>query len=181
MKPARLVETSARKSSAVYSVNGFTRKIPAFATTASIEPNFLRASSATFCAVSNWPMSPSINARWSEVESSLDFVAFRAVPTTLYPRARNARTIPAPMPCDAPVTITVLGGLFISLKCSYASFRDGMILIVATIWLHCCHRFLLLLQYVVRRPEVRELVQQVTVAPDLIRDRSVRAGCVAKL
>src|SRR5690348_9406424 len=58
-------------------------------------------------------MSPSINARWSEAENSLDFVAFRAVPTTLYPRARNARTIPAPMPCDAPVTITVLGGLFI--------------------------------------------------------------------
>src|SRR6266513_549353 len=58
-------------------------------------------------------MSPSINARWSEVESSLDFVAFRAVPTTLYPRSRNARTIPAPMPCDAPVTITVLGELFI--------------------------------------------------------------------
>src|SRR5882724_6596013 len=58
-------------------------------------------------------MSPSINARRSEAESSLDFVAFRAVPTTLYPRARNARTIPAPMPCDAPVTITVLGGLFI--------------------------------------------------------------------
>src|SRR5437588_6755859 len=58
-------------------------------------------------------MSPSINARWWEVESSLDFVAFRAVPTTLYPRARNARTIPAPMPCDAPVTITVLDGLFI--------------------------------------------------------------------
>src|SRR5882724_9449800 len=58
-------------------------------------------------------MSPSINARRSEAESSLDFVAFRAVPTTLYPRARNALTIPAPMPCDAPVTITVLGGLFI--------------------------------------------------------------------
>src|SRR5882724_2579737 len=58
-------------------------------------------------------MSPSINARWSEAESSLAFVAFRAVPTTSYPRARNARTIPAPMPCDAPVTITVLDGLVI--------------------------------------------------------------------
>src|SRR6266481_8692807 len=107
MKPSRLVETRARKSSAVYSVNAFTTKMPAFATTASIEPNFLRASSATLCAVSICPMSPSINARWSEAESSLDFVAFRAVPTTLYPRARNAWTTPAPMPCDAPVTITV--------------------------------------------------------------------------
>src|SRR5205085_9477300 len=76
-------------------------------------------------------MSPSINARWSERGRSFDFVAFRAVPTTLYSRARNARTIPAPMPCDAPVTITVLGELFISLKCSYASLRDGMVLIAA--------------------------------------------------
>ena len=48
MKPARLVETSARKSSAVYSVNGLTRKMPAFATTASIEPNFLIASIRNF-------------------------------------------------------------------------------------------------------------------------------------
>src|SRR4029077_9360335 len=104
--------TSARKSSAVYSVNGFTTKMPALATTASIEPNFLRARPATFCAGSICPMSASINARWSEAESSLDFVALRAVTTTWYPRARNARTIPAPMPCDAPVTITVLGGLF---------------------------------------------------------------------
>jgi hypothetical protein len=36
----------------LYSVNGFTKKMPAFVTTASIEPNFLIASSATFCAVS---------------------------------------------------------------------------------------------------------------------------------
>src|SRR6266404_7243691 len=147
MKPARLVETRARKSSAVYSVNGFTRKIPAFATTASIEPNFLKASSATFCAVSICPMSPSIKARWSEGGRSFDFVAFRAVPTTLYPRARNARTIPAPMPCDAPVTITVLGGLFISLKCSCAGFRDGMVLIAATTAdTDCTHHFALALQ-----------------------------------
>src|SRR3954464_11933688 len=76
-------------------------------------------------------MSPSINARWSEVESSLDFVAFRAVPTTLYPRARNARTIPAPMPCDAPVTITVLGELFIWLNAA-AQCCDGMVLIAGT-------------------------------------------------
>src|SRR6266850_3089485 len=60
-------------------------------------------------------MSPSINARRSEAESSLDFVAFRAVPTTLYPRARNARVTPAPMPCDAPVTITVLRLLSMSM------------------------------------------------------------------
>ena len=31
----------------------FTKKMPAFATTASIEPNLLIASSATFCAVAN--------------------------------------------------------------------------------------------------------------------------------
>ena len=59
MKPARLVETSARKSSAVYSVNGFTTKMPAFATTASIEPklldrefcNFLRGFKLTYVAI----------------------------------------------------------------------------------------------------------------------------------
>src|SRR3954467_7400648 len=91
-------------------------------------------------------MSPSINARWSEVESSFDFVAFRAVPTTLYPRARNARTIPTPMPCDAPVTITVLG-LFISLKCSCAGFRDGMILMAASSAdTDCTYYFVLALQ-----------------------------------
>src|SRR3954469_18290804 len=81
-------------------------------------------------------MSPSIKARCSEAGSSFDFVAFRAVATTLYPRARNGRTIPAPMPCDAPVTITVLGELFISLKCSYAGFRDGMVLTAAATDLH---------------------------------------------
>src|SRR4051812_39092215 len=92
-------------------------------------------------------MSPSIKARWSEAESSLDFVAFRAVPTTLYPRTRKARTIPAPMPCDAPVTITVLGGLFISLKCSRAGFRDGMILMAASSAdTDCTYYFVLALQ-----------------------------------
>src|SRR5947199_7049027 len=92
-------------------------------------------------------MSPSINARWSEAERSLAFVAFRAVPTTLYSRARNARTIPAPMPCDAPVTITVLGGLFISLKCSCAGFRDRMVLIAAaTADTDCTYYFALALQ-----------------------------------
>src|SRR6266403_6253184 len=60
-------------------------------------------------------MSPSIKARWSEAESSFDFVALRAVPTTSYPRARNAWTTPAPIPCDAPVTITVFRLLAIRL------------------------------------------------------------------
>src|SRR6266404_4372910 len=92
-------------------------------------------------------MSPSIKASRSEAESPFDLVAFRAVPTTLYPRARNARTIPAPMPCDAPVTITVFGGLFISLKCSCAGFRDGMVLIAAaTANTDCAYYFALALQ-----------------------------------
>jgi len=92
-------------------------------------------------------MSPSINARWSEVESSLDFVAFRAVLTTLYPRARNARTIPAPMPCDAPVTITVLGELFISSNAAAPAFATAWFLIAAPpLTPDCTYYFVVALQ-----------------------------------
>src|SRR5258708_11934373 len=38
-----------------------------------------------------------------------------------------------------------------------------------------------LFQHVVRRPEVRELIQQVTVRPDLIRDFSVRVDREEKI
>src|SRR5438128_12350560 len=38
-----------------------------------------------------------------------------------------------------------------------------------------------LFQHVVRRPEVRELVQQVTVRPDLIRDFSARGAREVKI
>src|SRR4029453_1110896 len=69
-------------------------------------------------------MSPSTKARRSEAESSLDLVAWRAVPTTLYPRSRKARTIPAPMPWEAPVTITVLFGFSI-LRSLHEAFLFG--------------------------------------------------------
>jgi hypothetical protein len=48
----------------------------------------------------------------SEAETSADCVAFRDVATTLYPRSTNAFTTPAPIPCEAPVTMAVFCVLF---------------------------------------------------------------------
>src|SRR5436305_2204838 len=52
-------------------------------------------------------MSPSTRATRSEAATSADLVTFREVATTLNPRSTNAFTTPAPMPCDAPVTMAV--------------------------------------------------------------------------
>ena len=41
----------------------------------------------------------------------MDWVTFRELATTLKPRSTNAFTIPAPIPCEAPVTMAVLWGL----------------------------------------------------------------------
>src|ERR1700726_1313416 len=43
-----------------------------------------------------------------------DFLMLREFATTLYPRPRNDWTTPAPMPCEAPVTMTVFCLLAIS-------------------------------------------------------------------
>jgi len=64
-------------------VKTFTEKTPALATGASIEPKLLSAASATFCAVSSWPMSPSTRATCAEAASTFDFVALREVQITL--------------------------------------------------------------------------------------------------
>src|SRR5580692_6165630 len=51
-----------------------------------------------------------------------DFLMLREFATTLYPRSRNDRTTPAPMPCEAPVTMTVFCLLAILLfLCSLSS------------------------------------------------------------
>src|SRR6185503_11578344 len=71
MKPSRLVDTSERKSSAVYCVKGLAKKMPALLTSASIEPKRFTAVSTSFAAVAGNAMSPSINATCSERCSSL--------------------------------------------------------------------------------------------------------------
>src|ERR1700722_4542195 len=43
-----------------------------------------------------------------------DFLMLREFATTLYARSRNDWTTPAPMPCEAPVTMTVFCLLAIS-------------------------------------------------------------------
>ena len=40
----------------------------------------------------------------------MDWVTFRELATTLKPRSTNAFTIPAPIPCEAPVTMAVFRG-----------------------------------------------------------------------
>src|SRR2546426_11388273 len=55
-------------------------------------------------------MWPSTRATWLEAATSVDWVTFRELATMLKPRSTNAFTIPAPIPCDAPVTIAVFRG-----------------------------------------------------------------------
>src|SRR5437879_1708573 len=55
-------------------------------------------------------MWPSTKATWSDAPTSADWVTFREVATTLKPRSTNPFRIPAPIPCDAPVTMAVLRG-----------------------------------------------------------------------
>jgi hypothetical protein len=61
-------------------------------------------------AVAGLPMSPSTRATWLEAVTSVDWVIFRELATTLKPRSTNAFTTPAPMPCEAPVTMAVFDG-----------------------------------------------------------------------
>jgi len=69
------------------------------------------AVSTILAAVAGSPMWPSTRATWSEAATSVDWVTFREVATTLKPRPTKAFTTPAPMPCEAPVTMAVFCGL----------------------------------------------------------------------
>jgi hypothetical protein len=85
--------------------------MPALLTSASIALKRDRAVSTILAAVAGSPMSPSTSATWSEATTSVDWVMFWELATTLQPRSTNPFTIPAPIPCEAPVTMAVFGGL----------------------------------------------------------------------
>src|SRR6516164_9888976 len=108
-KPSRFVETSDLKSSGVYAVNGLVKKMPALLTSTSIDLKRESAVSTTRAAVAGSPMWPSTRATRSEAATSVDWVTFRELATTLKPRSTNAFTMPAPIPCEAPVTTAVRG------------------------------------------------------------------------
>src|SRR4029453_18639383 len=83
--------------------------MPALLSSASIGLKRDSAVSTILAAVAGSPMWPSTKATWSEAATSLDWVIFRELATTLKPRSTNSFTIPAPMPCEAPVTMAVFG------------------------------------------------------------------------
>src|SRR6266446_6131784 len=89
--------------------------MPALLTSTSIDLKRDSAVSTTRAAVAGSPMWPSTRATWSEAATSVDWVIFRELATTLKPRSRNPFTIPAPIPCEAPVTMAVFRGLLMFL------------------------------------------------------------------
>src|SRR5262245_29003723 len=81
--------------------------MPALLTSASIDLKRDSAASTILAAVAGSPMWPSTRATWLEAATSVDWVTFRELATTLKPRSTNAFTMPAPIPCEAPVTMAV--------------------------------------------------------------------------
>src|SRR5213078_3543179 len=86
--------------------------MPALLTSASIDLKRDSAVSTILAAVAGSPMWPSTRATWLEAATSVDWVIFREFATTLKPRSTNPFTIPAPIPCEAPVTMAVFGEPF---------------------------------------------------------------------
>src|SRR5437899_10774996 len=82
--------------------------MPALLTSVSIDLKRDSAVSTILAAVAGSPMWPSTRASWLEAATSVDWVSFRELATTLKPRSTNPLTIPAPIPCDAPLTMAVL-------------------------------------------------------------------------
>src|SRR3984893_8049138 len=83
--------------------------MPALLTSASIDWKRDSAVSTILAAVAGSPMWPSTRATRSEAATSVDWVTFRELATTLKPRSTNPFTIPAPIPCAAPLTMAVFG------------------------------------------------------------------------
>src|ERR1700704_5239116 len=84
--------------------------MPALLTSTSIDLKRESAVSTILAAVAGSPMWPSTRATWSEAPTSVDWVTFRELATTMKPRSTKAFTMPAPIPCEAPVTMAVFCG-----------------------------------------------------------------------
>src|SRR5437879_13824500 len=97
--------------------------MPALLTSTSIDLKRDSAVSTILAAVAGSPMWPSTRAMRSEAATSADWVTFRELATTLKPRSTNALTIPAPIPCDAPVTMAVFRGPLMIVYLEYYGFR----------------------------------------------------------
>src|SRR6266508_1325716 len=95
--------------------------MPALLTSTSIDLKRDNAVSTILAEVAGSPTCPSTRATWWEAATSLDWVIFRELATTLKPRSTNAFAIPAPMPSEAPVTMAVFGGLLIV----YSEIRES--------------------------------------------------------
>src|SRR6516225_11577701 len=81
--------------------------MPALLTSTSIDWKRDSAASMILAAVAGSPMWPSTSATRSEAATSVDWVTLRELATTLKPRSTNPFTIPAQIPCEAPVTMAV--------------------------------------------------------------------------
>src|SRR5262249_5150818 len=114
--------------------------MPALLTSTSIDWKRDVAAPTILAAVTGSPMSPSPRATRPEAPTSVDWVPFRELATTLKPRSTNPFTIPAPMPREAPVTMAVLGWLLMVgyLECLLAaSGLDQLLAAVDVVVLLC--------------------------------------------
>src|SRR5258708_5412533 len=83
--------------------------MPALLTSTSIDLKRDSAVSTILAAVAGSPTWPSTRATRAEAATSVDWVTFRELATTLKPRSTNPCTIPGRIPWEAPVRMAVFG------------------------------------------------------------------------
>ena len=105
-KPARLTAVIARESSAVYSRERLADEDPGDIDQAVDPPESVQRAIDDSPGGAPLPRCPPGRSR-SRIRRTEPIE--RELPTTAYPAPRNAATRPAPMPCEAPVTIATFG------------------------------------------------------------------------